>query len=88
MTTARGAISRGEAGRLHEQLTGKVWLAQNPSQWPVTLMTSASQVVSWMGQNPDGYVWEYEIKPIRRVQVVRPEPYLQQADAPAEAAST
>lgn len=76
MTTGRGEISPGTPGRLNDQLSGRVWFGQNRGQWPIAVMTSESQVVTWMSQNPNGVVWEYEATPIRRVGLVRPEPHL------------
>jgi hypothetical protein len=77
MTTTRREIGRGESGRLDEQLTGRVWLAQNRPQWPVQLLTSVSQVADWLKMNPEGVVWDYEIKPISQVQMINPKPFLQ-----------
>lgn len=79
MTTLNGEIARSEPGKLNEQLAGKVWLTQKRGEWPVTLWTNASGVLHWLADNPDGSAWEYEITPTRRVQAVRPEPYLQEA---------
>jgi hypothetical protein len=86
MTTARGEISSGSPGQLNEVLRGKVWLAQRRAEWPVTLMESESQVITWLKQNPDGAVWEYDIKPVSRVEMTQPEPLIRrtpQVGAPA-----
>lgn len=88
MTTTRGEISSGKSGDLNNQLVGKVWLGQNKGEWPITLMVSESMVVAWMKQNPNGAVWEYSITPVRRVQVVNPEPYLAPAVVVEEAQSS
>lgn len=77
MTTTRGEIARAEAGRTNEQLTGKVWLAQNRGEWPVTLLTMEHEVIRWLENFPDGAVWLYEVCPVNRVAVTRPEPYLE-----------
>jgi len=76
MTTARGEITRGTPDQLHDQLVGKVWLAQVRGQWPISVLVSESQVVTWLKQNPTGVAWEYQVTPVRRVEVVTPEPFL------------
>jgi len=88
VTTSRGEISRGDASHLNERLAGKVWLAQNRGEWPVTLMTSESQVVTWLAKNPNGAAWEYVITPVRRVQTVNPVPFLKEFEPPTEATAT
>lgn len=76
MTTARGEISPGTPGHLNDQLVGKVWLAQVRGQWPISVLVSESQVVTWLKQNPTGVAWEYQVTPVRRVEIVTPEPSL------------
>lgn len=85
MTTTNGEIARSEPERTNEKLSGTVWLCQGRNQWPVTMWTDPAQVIHWLADNPDGAAWEYHITPMRRVQVVRPEPYLQEAPLPSRA---
>jgi hypothetical protein len=76
MTTIRGEISPGTPGHLNDQLAGRVLLTQVKGQWPIQLHVSESQVITWLENNPTGLAWEYELKPVRRVEVVTQEPCL------------
>lgn len=84
MTTLKGEIARSEPERTNEQLSGTVWLCQKRGEWPVYLCTSPSQVIHWLEEHPEGSAWEYWINPVRRVETVRPEPYLQEMRPPRE----
>lgn len=76
MPTLNGEISRSEPGRLHEQLQGTVWLAQDRGKWPVTILTSEAQVISHLKLNREAVAWEYKITPVRRVTVEVADPVL------------
>jgi hypothetical protein len=76
MTTIRGEISPGTSGHLNDQLTGRIWLTQARGQWPIQLHVSENQVITWLENNPTGAAWEYEVTPVRRVEVVTHEPHL------------
>ena len=78
MSNVRGEIARSEPGRIEEQLAGRVWLGQKRNNWPVTVMTSESQVISYLKEHRDAVVWEYSITPVKRVGVVSPAPYLEE----------
>lgn len=82
MTTLKGEIARSEPERTNEQLSGRVWLAQNRGKWPVTLMTTQSEAIHWLQNNPDGAVWVYHVTPVHRVTVVTPDPYLVEMQQP------
>jgi hypothetical protein len=85
MPTNRNEISRGEPGRLNEQLTGRVWLTQKLREWPVTLWTGEGHVLSVL-KDPEQICWEYEITPVRRVVRVDTEPRLAAVLAESEPA--
>jgi hypothetical protein len=76
MATIRGEISPGTSGHLNDQLTGRVWLTQERNEWPIQVHVTKDQVVTWLKLNPTAVAWEYELTPVRRVEVVVPEPHL------------
>jgi hypothetical protein len=76
MTTGRGEISAGLPGHTDEQLTGRVWLTQARGTWPIQVHVVESQVITWLKNNPAGVAWEYELTPVRRVEVITHEPCL------------
>ncbi len=84
MTNSELEISSGRTGHTGEQLSGLVYLGQKRNEWPVALMENEKSAMRYL-KEPGAYVWVYEIRPVKRVELIEPAPYLIDA-AQAEAA--